>query len=247
MKSIGIIPARYASTRLEGKPLVDIAGTSMIERVYRQCLKSNLDKVIVATDDLRIYEAVKAFGGAVAITQQHDNGTARCHEVLQKQLSQYDIMVNIQGDEPFVAPSQINQLLEAFEQKNTSIATLAKKIDQQEDLFNPNIVKVVFGENQNALYFSRSPLPFIRDIDRSQWLQIRPFYKHLGLYAFSSDFLLNIYPTLAPSLLEKSEKLEQLRWLENGIPIRILLTKIETIGIDTPEDLQKALTYLANL
>lgn len=244
MKTIGIIPARYASTRLLGKPLADIAGKSMIQRVYEQAKKSKLDKILIATDDSRIYAAAKAFGAEVVMTGLHENGTARCLEALQKETTTFDVIINIQGDEPFVSPLQINRLLATFNSSKVQIATLAKRIEKQENLFNSNIVKVVFGQEKNALYFSRSPLPFIRDIDRNQWLNTRPFYKHIGLYAFSYDFLLNIYPHLKPSILEKSEKLEQLRWLDNAIPIKIVLTDIETMGIDTPEDLEKAIDFI---
>lgn len=248
-KSIGIIPARYASTRFPGKPLVDIAGKSMIQRVYEQATQSNLDKVIVATDDARIYTAVQHFGGAVVMTGKHENGTARCIEAFLKETEAYDILVNIQGDEPFIAPEQINAALSAFEVSDTQIATLAKQINSLEDLLNPNVVKVVFSNPiaaniYNALYFSRSPIPFVRDLPQETWLTQEHFYKHIGLYAFSHSFLVETYPTLVSGKLEDIEKLEQLSWLEQNLTIRLLKTTYETPNIDTPEDLEKALEWM---
>ncbi|WMX12976.1 3-deoxy-manno-octulosonate cytidylyltransferase [Aureispira sp. CCB-E] len=248
-KSIGIIPARYASTRFPGKPLIDIAGKSMIQRVYEQAMQSNLDKVIVATDDARIYQAVQNFGGTVVMTGLHENGTSRCIEAYLKETTTYDILVNIQGDEPFIAPSQINSILSAFNVPDTPIATLAKQIDNLDDLLSPNVVKVVFSTPiaagiHNALYFSRSPIPFVRDLPQEAWLTQQHFYKHIGLYAFSRSFLLKTYPILASGQLEAIEKLEQLAWLEHNQSIRILKTDYEAPNIDTPEDLNKALAWL---
>lgn len=247
-KSIGIIPARYASTRFPGKPLIDIAGKTMIQRVYEQASKANLDKVIVATDNQRIYEVVKNFGGKVTMTQAHKNGTSRCVEAFLAETVDYDILVNIQGDEPFVQPSQINALLQAFKLPHTQIATLAKRILQSKELFNPNIVKVVFSqaieeEIYNALYFSRQAIPFVRDIPTENWLAQQHFYKHIGLYAFSRSFLVNNYPNIQSGHLETAEKLEQLAWLEQQCSIRILKTAIETPSIDSPEDLATALQW----
>lgn len=248
-KSIGIIPARYASTRFPGKPLVDIAGKSMIQRVYEQVIQSNLDKVIVATDDARIHAAVEGFGGNVVLTGKHENGTSRCTEAFLKETETYDILVNIQGDEPFIVPEQINATLSAFELPDTQIATLAKQIHRLEDLLNPNVVKVVFStpiatDIYNALYFSRSPIPFVRDSPQEAWLTQAHFYKHIGLYAFSRSFLLEFYPTLVAGHLEKVEMLEQLSWLEQSIIIRVLKTTHETPNIDTPKDIEKALKWL---
>lgn len=248
-KAIGIIPARYASTRFPGKPLVDIAGKSMIQRVYEQATKSNLDKVVVATDDKRIYEAVKNFGGLVNLTGKHNNGTARCVEAFSQEINAYDIMVNIQGDEPFIHPEQINDILKAFLIPHTQIATLTKQITDLQDVLNPNVVKVVFSnpiqaEIYNALYFSRSPIPFVRDLPQEQWLKQHKFYKHIGLYAFSRSFLLNQYPNITTGHLESTEMLEQLSWLENNCIIRVLRTTIETPNIDSPEDLEIALQWL---
>lgn len=248
-KSIGVIPARYASTRFPGKPLIDIAGKSMIQRVYEQAKKSNLDKVIVATDDHRIYNAVQNFNGIAVMTGKHNNGTARCIEAFLQESEIYDILINIQGDEPFIVPEQINAVLTAFELADTQIATLAKQINQLEDLLNPNVVKVVLSSAternvHNALYFSRSPIPFVRDLPQEKWLTKKYFYKHIGLYAFSRSFLLEDYPNLSLGNLEDIEKLEQLSWLEQNHTIRILKTTHETPNIDTPEDLEKALQWL---
>ncbi|BDS11962.1 3-deoxy-manno-octulosonate cytidylyltransferase [Aureispira anguillae] len=248
-KSIGIIPARYASSRFPGKPLVDIAGKSMIQRVYEQVALSKLDQVIVATDDQRIYDTVKKFGGKVVMTGQHENGTSRCIEAFLKTDQEYDILVNIQGDEPFIQPAQINAALAAFKVPQTSIATLAKRVTHLNDLLNSNVVKVAFSNPietgvYNALYFSRSPIPFVRDLPQEEWLAQHHFYKHIGLYAFSRSFLIDHYPHIKPSRLEAMEMLEQLSWLENGYAIRILETTIETPNIDTPKDLEIALDWL---
>lgn len=242
--SLGIIPARYASTRFEGKPLVDIGGKSMIQRVYEQAQQSNLDKVIVATDDRRIEQAVLNFGGQVVLTGEHETGTERCIEALQKQQDKFDIVVNIQGDEPFIQPSQINLLLDSFHLSGTTIATLVKQIDKIEEVLDPNLVKVVFNQQNQALYFSRNGIPFVRDKALAHWLEEQDYYKHIGLYAFDSKFLLHQYAKLAPSTLASSEKLEQLQWLDNGYNITIAQTNIETLGIDTPADLEKALLFL---
>jgi len=248
-KSIGIIPARYASSRFPGKPLTVIGTKSMIQRVYEQTIQSNLDAVLVATDDARIFDAVVKFGGQAIMTGEHKNGTSRCIEAFERQATPYDILVNIQGDEPFIQPEQINAILQAFQVPDTDIATLIKKIDTLEDIENPNIVKVVrskavIKDVYNALYFSRSPIPFVRDGDRSEWLERYTFYKHIGLYAFSRNFISNDYPKLSIGILEQQEKLEQLMWLENNHTIRLLETMITTPNIDTPEDVEKALQWL---
>ena len=249
LSSTGIIPARYASTRFPGKPLTDIAGKSMIQRVYEQVSRSDLDKVMVATDDERIFEAVRAFGGEVMMTGRHHNGTSRCREAFLQMQDSCDIMVNIQGDEPFIQPSQINAVLKAFEAEDTEIATLCKRISEIGDLMNPDIVKVVLSDAirediYNALYFSRSAIPFVRDYPQNEWMDNEIFYKHIGLYAFRRSFLTDSYPALKAGKLEKSESLEQLRWLENGFDIRILQTEEESINIDRPEDVQRALKWL---
>ena len=256
MKILGIIPARYASTRFMGKPLVEIDGKTMIHRVYEQVKKAkSLSKIIVATDDDRIFNHVKSFGGDVMMTsEKHQSGTDRCaevvnnlmrHEILKKMMPNkpiketlFDAVVNIQGDEPFIDPSQINKVVEILNNSRFPIATLVKKMENQEDILNPNIVKCVFSNNNKALYFSRSPIPYLRNIDDTDWHKTGEFYKHIGLYAYRTT-VLNTIAQLLPSRLEKLESLEQLRWLENGYEIGVAITDIETIGIDTPEDLKK--------
>jgi 3-deoxy-manno-octulosonate cytidylyltransferase (CMP-KDO synthetase) len=226
----GIIPARYASTRFPGKPLVDINGKSMIQRV-------------VATDDLRIAEHVKQFGGKVMLTSdQHQSGTDRCAEVLEKTETPFQAVINIQGDEPFISPEQITQLCELIK-KGADLATLVKEIRSEEDLFNPNIPKVVISADFEALYFSRSTIPHIRNIDGKQWLNHHTFFKHIGLYGYTTEALLKI-KRMSPSPLEKAEMLEQLRWLENGLKIKVAVTQHETHAIDTPEDLQRVMDKL---
>lgn len=241
MKVLGVIPARYESTRFPGKPLVDIRGKSMIARVYERCCKAkNLDQVIVATDDQRIYDHVASFGGQVMMTsERHRSGTDRCAEVAAK-LQELEIVVNIQGDEPFIDPNQIDQLVRLFDEESSEvdIATLAKKIDSEKALLDPNIVKVVFNARSEALYFSRSTIPFVRNLASSQWLRHHDFYKHIGIYAFRNEVLQKC-AALSQGRLEIMESLEQLRWLEAGYNISIGLTELETMGIDTPEDLEK--------
>ena len=240
MKIIGIIPSRFDSTRFPGKPLVDIRGKSMIERVYEQAKKAkSLAEVIVATDDERIFKHVKSFGGKVIMTSStHESGTERCAEVIQKMNKQYDVVINIQGDEPFIEPEQINQLSWCFEDAKTDIATLVKKIDTQEDLFNPNRPKVVIDENDFAKMFSRNTIPHLENVAKENWLNKHIFYKHIGIYGYRTAVLKKI-SQLLPSQLEKKEKLEQLRWLENGYAIKVAITSHESIAIDTPDDLEK--------
>lgn len=249
MKFIGIIPARYASTRFPGKPLADMNGKPMIQRVYEQ-VKDVLDSVCVATDDIRIENAVKAFGGQVVMTSdQHRSGTDRCYEAYQKIGEGYDVIVNIQGDEPFIHPEQIQTIKTCFADANTQIATLVKPFRSDDDfessLFNPNSPKVVLNKNNEAMYFSRSIIPYIRDKKYTEWLPSHTFYKHIGLYAYRAQVLKEI-TQLPQSALELAESLEQLRWLENGYKIKVGITEQETIGIDTPEDMEKALAFLAN-
>ncbi len=238
MEIIGIIPARYASSRFPGKALVDINGKSMVQRVYLQVLKSKtLAKTLVATDDNRIFEHVKNFGGEVVITsEEHKNGTERCLETLQKQTNKYDYVINIQGDEPFIDPRQID-LLASLLDGETELATLVKKITTQEELNNKNVNKVIWNKNNEALYFSRTALPYLRNVNKDQWINQQPYYKHIGIYGYRVDILDEI-SHLQPSSLELAESLEQLRWLENGYTIKIAETEIESIGIDTPEDLE---------
>lgn len=240
MQILGIIPARFASTRFPGKPLVDIGGKTMIQRVYLQaCQAKSLSKVIVATDDERIYNHVKSFGGQVTMTDSiHQSGTDRCAEVATN-FQEMQAIINIQGDEPFIDPLQIDLVAERLQQNTAiNIATLAKKITQLDQIFSTNIVKVVFNHTKTAHYFSRSPIPFLRGVEKEDWLANGNFYKHIGLYGYQRATLLEI-AKLPVSHLEKSESLEQLRWLENGYKIGISLTEIETIGIDTPADLKK--------
>ena len=249
MKFIGIIPARYASTRFPGKPLADMNGKPMIQRVYEQ-VKDVLDSVCVATDDIRIENAVKAFGGQVVMTSdQHRSGTDRCYEAYQKIGEGYDVIVNIQGDEPFIHPEQIQTIKTCFADANTQIATLVKPFRSDDDfessLFNPNSPKVVLNKNNEAKYFSRSIIPYIRGKKYTEWLPSHTFYKHIGLYAYRAQVLKEI-TQLPQSALELAESLEQLRWLENGYKIKVGITEQETIGIDTPEDMEKALAFLAN-
>lgn len=243
MKVLGVIPSRYASTRFPGKPLADVQGKSMIRRVYEQALKSTmLDRVVVATDDVRILDHVKAFGGEVMMTSnQHTNGTSRSEEVLSKLEAEgntYDVVVNIQGDEPFIQPEQIEKIIAPFQDLQVQISSLAAKIKDLETLLNPNEVKVVMNDEGFALYFSRHPIPYIRDAKETEWLERTEFYKHLGMYAFRSEVLKKIVQ-LKPSRLEQAEILEQLRWLENGYGIHMTITEHEAQGIDTPEDLTK--------
>ncbi|OAV67668.1 3-deoxy-manno-octulosonate cytidylyltransferase [Bacteroidales bacterium Barb6XT] len=247
MKYIGIIPARYASTRFPGKPLADMKGKPMIQRVYEQ-VSGVLDSVCVATDDSRIEAAVKAFGGQAVMTSgNHRSGTDRCQEAYAKVGAGYDIIINIQGDEPFIRPEQIETLKACFADESVHIATLVKLFHPDDNfetaLFNPNSPKVVLNKNNEALYFSRSVIPYLRGKHHSEWLSSHPYYKHIGLYAYRAEVLREI-TILPPSPLELAESLEQLRWLENGYKIKAGITHTETIGVDTPEDLEKALLYL---
>lgn len=239
-KNIGVIPARYASTRFPGKPLVEIKGKSMIQRVYEQASKvKRLSEVIVATDDEKIFKHVKDFGGKVVMTSpDHDSGTSRCAEVIKKLTEEVGVVINIQGDEPFIDPAQIESLLDLFENENTEIGTLIKKIEDNTTLFNPNVPKVVINHENNALYFSRSTIPFLRGEMEGHWLEKNTFYKHIGIYSYRADVLLKLVE-LDSCVLEEVEKLEQLRWLYNGYTIKTAITTIETVGIDTEEDLKE--------
>ena len=246
MKFIGIIPARYASTRFPGKPLADLAGKPMIQRVYEQ-VQNVLDSVCVATDDNRIEAAVQAFGGNVIMTSdQHKSGTDRCYEAYCKIGDGYDVVVNIQGDEPFIAESQLRSIMQCFDDESTEIATLVKPFTADtpiEDIENPNSPKVVVSNDGFALYFSRSVIPYLRGVSRSDWAKHHTFLKHIGLYAYRAAALQQI-TSLPLGDLEQCESLEQLRWLQAGLKIKVASTDVETIGIDTPEDLQKAESYL---
>ena len=244
MKIAAVIPARYASTRFPGKPLAMLGDKTMIQRVYERVSSvSQISRVIVATDDKRIFEHVHSFGGqAVMTNRQHPSGTDRVAEVAVG-LVDTDIIVNVQGDEPFVDPKQIEELIAPFAREEVNITTLAHRIDNEADLFSPNVVKVVTDNHQRALYFSRQAIPFLRDVPLGQWLSTRNHYQHLGLYAYRRTTLLEL-TKLEQSSLETSESLEQLRWLAAGHSIHLGYTNIRTIGIDTPQDLERAITEL---
>ena len=246
MKVVGIIPARYASTRFPGKPLAMIKGKPMIQRVYEQALKAKLDAVVVATDDVRIADAVMDFGGQYVMTDpNHRSGTDRCREALDLLETQFDAVINIQGDEPFIDPRQIEMMRELISRDDTMLASLAKRIEEEDELFSPNTVKVVMDYKGNALYFSRNPIPFMRNVDRNEWLEKGVFYKHIGIYAYKADTLRQV-AAMQPSALEQAESLEQLRWLENGLQIRMDITKEENVSIDEPNDIVKAEQFADN-
>ncbi|MFC2098818.1 3-deoxy-manno-octulosonate cytidylyltransferase [Bacteroidota bacterium] len=242
MNFIGIIPARYASTRFPGKPLADLGGKPMIQWTYENTLQS-LDNVIVATDHPDIEAAVKKFGGKVIMTSpDHPSGTDRCAEVieiLEQQGETYDGALNIQGDEPFIRNTHLSLLMQALNSEETQIATLANVIEDPEELFDPNVVKIVTGKGGRALYFSRSPMPHQRNRPESDWYSGFKYLKHLGMYAYRTEILSEI-TKLKTSPLEQAESLEQLRWLEHGYSIRVHYTTEVGMGIDTPEDLEKA-------
>lgn len=238
MKFLGVIPARYGSTRFEGKPLELIHGKTMIEWVYKRTLLSNLDKVVVATDDERIEKVVKSFGGEVIMTSKsHETGTDRIAEVA-KVYNDFDVIVNVQGDEPLIESSMINSLMEPFNNEpNLKMATLKYRLDSMEDVDNTNNVKVITDKNDYAMYFSRSPIPFPRKLNENI------YFKHIGVYAYKKDFVLE-YAKMPQTALEVSESLEQLRVLENGYKIKVIETKHKVLGVDTPEDLVKVINYV---
>ncbi|MEL6252883.1 MAG: 3-deoxy-manno-octulosonate cytidylyltransferase [Bacteroidota bacterium] len=247
MKILGVIPARYASSRFPGKPLINIKGKSMIQRVYEQCRAAELlDEVTVATDDQRIFDHVGTFGGKVRMTADHHrSGTERMVEIAESDNS-FSHFVNIQGDEPFIDPSQIDLLCKVLTSDSAvQIATLVHKIRTYEELINPNMPKVVRDEFGNALYFSRSPIPYIRkESEQTKWLNHHDFYRHIGIYAFEREVLLKV-PKMKKSVLEEKESLEQLRWLANGYKIRTAETNKISFAIDSPEDLDRLLESLA--
>ena len=249
MKFIGIIPARYASTRFPAKPLAMLGGKTVIERVYRQ-VEGVLDDVVVATDDERIMAAVQAFGGKAVMTSvDHNSGTDRVYEAFTKVGAGFDVVVNIQGDEPFIQAQQLEAIRACFEDKTVDIATLVKPFKPEDGfaaLENVNSPKVVVNKRMEALYFSRSIIPFTRGKEKSEWLAGHTYYKHIGLYAYRTEVLKQI-TALPQSSLELAESLEQLRWLENGYKIKVGISEIETIGIDTPEDLERAEQFLKTL
>lgn len=238
MKFLGVIPSRYASTRLEGKPLKDICGHTMIEWVYKRTKLSNFDEVVVATDDERIYKEVERFGGkAILTSKEHENGTSRIAEVCTK-YEDYDVIVNVQGDEPLIEPEMINSIINSFKEDDTiSMSTLKYKIDTMEEIENPNYVKVITDKKGYALYFSRSVIPYPRKLD------IQNYYKHVGIYGYKRDFVVE-YAKMEPTPLELSESLEQLRALENGYRIKVMETPYKIIGVDTQEELEKVREYI---
>lgn len=238
MKFLGVIPSRYASTRLEGKPLKDICGHTMMEWVYKRTKLSNLDEVVVATDDERIYKEVERFGGkAILTSKEHENGTSRIAEVCTK-YEDYDVIVNVQGDEPLIEPEMINSIINSFKEDDTiSMSTLKYKIDTMEEIENPNYVKVITDKKGYALYFSRSVIPYPRKLD------IQNYYKHVGIYGYKRDFVVE-YAKMEPTPLELSESLEQLRALENGYRIKVMETPYKIIGVDTQEELEKVREYI---
>lgn len=246
MKFTGIIPARYGSSRFPGKPLAMLGGKTVIQRVYEQ-VSQVLEDAFVATDDQRIFDAVTAFGGkAVMTSANHQSGTDRIEEAVEQLRLTCDVVLNIQGDEPFIQRQQIETLCHCFDDSKTQIATLGKRFESQKALENPNSPKIVVDKDGYALYFSRSVIPFIRNKKGDEWMGQYPFLKHLGIYAYRRDVLKEI-TQLPQSSLELAESLEQLRWLQNGYRIKVGLTDIETVGIDTPEDLNRAERFLGHL
>lgn len=244
MKVIGIIPARYASSRFPGKPLAKLGGKYVIQRVVEQ-VGAVLDDVYVATDDERIYNTVISMGAKAVMTRpDHQSGTDRIAEALEKIGGNFDVVVNIQGDEPFIQKSQIETVVACFNDADTQIATLGKKFATIEEAKNPNSPKIILDNRSYAMYFTRALTPYIRGKEESQWIDVYPFLKHIGLYAYRTEVLREV-TKLPQSLLEIAEGLEQLRWLQNGYKIKVGLTEVETVGIDTPEDLQRAELFLA--
>jgi len=240
MNHLGVIPARYQSSRFPGKPLAEIHGKPMIQRVYEQALKSDaLSKVLVATDDERIEQCVKAFGGEVIMTSaDHPSGTDRCLEALEKTEEDYEVLINIQGDEPYIKAEQIDLISSCFHNQHTEIATLIKLIDDPAVLDDPNKVKVVLDDADHGIYFSRQCIPYLQNVAKSDRIDHFNFYKHIGMYAYRTETLKEI-TALKPSRLERAESLEQLRWIENGYKIRTAITNEEALSVDTPEDLAK--------
>ena len=243
MKFIGIIPARYASTRFPGKPLALLGGKPVIQHVYEK-VAAVLEAAYVATDDERIYDVVKSFGGQVVMTRtDHKSGTDRIEEAIENIGGEWDVVVNVQGDEPFVAKNQLDTICHCFDDPTTQIATLGKPFESMEAVQNPNSPKIVVDNMGFAMYFSRSVIPYVRGKEMSSWLTHYPFLKHLGIYAYRKDVLRQV-TQLPQSSLEIAESLEQLRWLQNGFKIKVGTTDVETVGIDTPQDLERAEEFL---
>ena len=242
---VGIIPARYASTRFPGKPLIDIKGKTMLQRVYEQASKSKLlNKVVVATDDERIFNHIKNFGGDVVMTEaNHPSGTDRCMDALQQLEVDYSYVINIQGDEPFIEPEQVDELATVLQDGTTELATQMIAVDNYDMLFDKGEVKIVLNTNNEALYFSRMVIPFVKGVDEKEWHKHHQYYRHVGMYAYRKDILQKI-TQLPVSSLEKAESLEQLRWIENGFTIKCVVTKYESHCIDRPEDVTKVLALM---
>lgn len=242
MKILALIPARYGSSRFPGKPLALVHGKPMIQRVYEQTIKA-FPNACVATDDTRIYDAVKGFGGKVVMTStSHNSGTDRCYEALKNYMQEsgesFDVVINVQGDEPYIQPEQLMQLGRCFEDPSVELATLVKRVKDKGELMNHNSPKVLVDKNSNAIYFSRTPVPFPRDVEiTDRYVQETPFYRHIGLYGYRAETLGKIC-SMPQSFLEKTEKLEQLRWIENGLKIRVAETNFETYAVDTVQDLE---------
>ena len=244
MKTLIVIPSRFGSTRFEGKPLIDIAGKTLIQRTYLQAQKNELNaRVIVATDDERIYKHVSSFGECMMTSVHHQSGTDRCFEVLEKLNESFDILINLQGDEPFIQPNQIATLAKGLMNVDTKITTLKKRIQSREDLINPNHVKVVTNKNNDALYFSRQVIPHLRGIASEEWVEHYHYFRHIGLYGFRTE-IIPALKSLQVSELEKMESLEQLRWLDNGFNINVLETNFQSPAIDSPEDLLTVENFL---
>lgn len=241
---VGIIPARFASTRFPGKPLIDIRGKTMLQRVYEQAAKSKLlTKVVVATDDERIFNHVRSFNGDVVMTaSHHPSGTDRCMDALQQLKEDFKYVINIQGDEPFIEPEQIDELAEVLKDGTTELATQMIAVDSYETLFDRGEVKIVLNNNNEAMYFSRMVIPFIKGVSENEWHKHHQYYRHVGMYAYRRDVLEKI-TKLPVSPLENAESLEQLRWIENGFKIKCVLTKYESHCVDTPEDVAKVLSF----
>ena len=245
-KIIGIIPARYASSRFPGKPLVDLAGKSMIQRVYERAISSSLDKIVVATDDEGIFDHVLAFGGTAVLTQKgHPSGTDRCQDVVQQLDVPYDYIINIQGDEPFIVPEQIDALAACCD-GSVELATMMLEVKTLELLLDPGEVKIAKDVHNNALYFSRQPIPFLKSHPVEHWLEQLKYYRHVGMYAYRTDILQQI-AGLAPTTLELAESLEQLRWLESGFKIKLVETTHDSYCVDTPEDVEWILAKFSHL
>jgi 3-deoxy-manno-octulosonate cytidylyltransferase (CMP-KDO synthetase) len=245
---IGIIPARYASTRFPGKPLADILGKSMLQRVYEQSSKSKfLNRVVVATDDERIFNHVKSFGGDVVMTaEHHPSGTDRCWDAAQQIDEGFNYVINVQGDEPFINPEQIDELASILQDESIELATQMVAVNSYDLLIDKGEVKIVLNKNDEAMYFSRSIIPFIKNIDEKGWLDHHTYYRHVGMYAYRRDILEKI-TKLPVSSLEKAESLEQLRWIENGFKIKCVVTNYDSHCVDTPEDLEKAICMLKTM